>query len=550
MKEIARELLLGIEPRGQDATGMAWFGQGGGLVVDKAAQRAGEYTRLIKMNNNTSTAILHTRMATTGKPSNNKNNHPIVAPGTRGERVVLTHNGWVNNYASLTKQHSLARGAEVDSEVIAAMLYKYGDDYDKLGQEIDGNYALGYLREGQPGTLYLVRGHSSPLVLMHTRFGYFYASTISALAGIQEFVGGPLIGWHEATEGRAIKLVDGEIVDTTSFDMLDKWSRFYGNQVHRTTTRYYSNDYDDGWYSQYDRSKAKGRKYSVDDSGVVHLPGTGSEDNANTVSRMYNMWTTTKNKDDVVGRRVYIGQAAKERMEFFGIGDEQGDEVPSAYGKWVNVAKRGECVEFHPWDNDLIVEEAVFEDLLFSTADMDKDKLPDSIRYEMQLLRTKLDRKGGDRSNGVMFGSSFTEEHGLLMDGDGRVVHKDNVPGYLKVDGTWYFKQDAPTRPMGYTLEASAFQRDSDHINPRAVTPPAAMNSKGEVTDYTVIGEHIWGMTDDGMWSPLDLKVDELSEDEAFALGVQQADECGDDEDSGSLADVFRQMNAIGTRLG
>lgn len=537
MKDIIGELLDGIENRGRDATGVAWFGRGGGLVIDKTNITATQYIRRgMRMSDDTSTAVLHTRLATTGSPADNRNNHPIPS-GTRGKRVVLTHNGWVNNDGALTKTYRLDRRAEVDSEVIAALLAKFGDDYDQLGALVNGNYALGYLREDQPGTLFLVRGHSSPLVLMQTKHGVFYASTEFALRGIQQYVGGPLVGWQEVVEGRTLKVKDGEVVSTGSFDLLDTWSSYRGNQVHRGRTNYV------GWTTD---DYTRQRRWTVDNNGVAHVGRTIPSENATldvesiAASRMFNMWTDTNDT-----KRVYVGQAAAERKEFFGIGDEQGSEVLSAYGKYVNVAKRGDCIEFHPWTKQP-VDEAAFEDLLFSTDQVEEKDLPDSIRYELTLLRTRLDRKTHPGQGGVRMGDSFTVDHGYLIDGNGHALTKEQVPHYSKVQGVWYYKQDVPATVWGYQLEVSAYQRDSDHIRSRAITPPAGKTSNGEETDFALIGEYVYTRNEEsGVWEATDTRADELTEAELMALGYPELV-----DDDYTLATVVREARLGAAKLG
>ena len=561
MKDVAKELLLGIEPRGQDATGMAWFGREGGLVIDKSPMPATSFTTQIKMNNNASTAILHTRLATTGRPEDNKNNHPIKAAGPRGERVIGTHNGWLNNYASLTKLHNLVRNAKVDSEVIFALLQKYGDDWDKLGDLIDGNYACAYLREDRPGELFLVRGHSSPLVLMQTAFGWFYASTEGALRGLGDLVGGPQMGFTEVVEGRALRFKDGEFIDAESFSMRSRWGKYYGNQVHTGTRTVYQRDAwedDDYWYGTRSNHVSRGTWAKNPETGVFELrpaanastsdgPGTGG-------NSFIGAYTDTKR-----GVRVYYGEAAAERRKFLGMADDQ-EEYPSAYGKYIDgKTKNRETLEFHPWpgmSEQFNTEESVLEDLLFLTVDLDRDSIPDMVRYEIAQLNGKLQRKAGRtgmdlKRNGVLMGDGWAVEHGKLINPDGEVVtdHK-TIPEYMKVGGVWYyltFNSKPSTDEMGdYVIERSSFQADTDHINPRAIAPPAARAADGEgLADYCLIGERIYGMDEDGTWGDLGLNVNDLTTDELFTMGLSfdpLADSNGGDE---FTVEDYEQLQAM-----
>lgn len=559
MKEIAKHLLLGIEPRGQDATGMAWFGQGNGLTVDKLDIPASAFTSTIKMNDNASTAVLHTRMATTGLPSNNKNNHPIVTVAPRGERIAGTHNGWVNNYATLSKRFSLARRAEVDSEVIFAMLQKFGDDYDKLGQELDGNYAIAYLRENRPGELFLLRGHTSPLILMQTDFGWFYASTEFALRGIQDLVGGPMMGYLEVSEGRALRFSDGEFIVSTSFDLRSRWTRYYGNRVHVGTPAGVTTSYDinsDGWDDDYWRgyrsNHTDARRWQKDPvTGVFRISGDDSKPDTN--STLIGAYTDTKR-----GVRVYTGTAAEERISFLCMKSED-QEYPSAYGKYIRANTRNKVVlEFHPWpgmSEHYNTDESVLEDLLFLTYDKEESKVPDTIRLELSLLNGRLDRMGGKtttpdlqrKRNGVVFSDGWAVEHGKVIDPDGNVMNHDNLPGYCKIGGVWWYAALDASK-VNYVMERSAFQADSDHLSPRAIAPPAARTADGEgVADYCLIGEDIWGQEANGEWAPLGLKADELSTDELFTLGLSFDPLADDDTDftDADQAEVHRMVNQM-----
>lgn len=511
MKEIAKELLLGIEHRGHDATGMAWFGPKGGAVVDKAAKNATVFTNVIKMGNDTSTAILHTRLATTGSPSRNNNNHPIVAPGTKGSRVIGTHNGWVTNYGTLTRNHDLPRNAEVDSEVIFSWLAKYGDDMDKLGANIDGNYAIAYIREDDPNTIHLARGHSSPLVLMHTVFGVFYASEEYTLRQIQQYVGGPQVGFTEVAEGRAFTLHEGDIGNIRSFDMLEAWGSYYGNQVHGSSSRTVYLPWEDDKYTSYTSWR----------SNHTAVGNEGKE--LTTTTRVLDAWTDTKR-----GVRVYVNQTARDRAKLANLGKNKGAVSPGAYGQWVRVSKKGDTVEFQPWKSlpeGMSVEEAVLEELLYLTWDVPGEDMDDSVAYEIKSLSVQLDRKvhanewSRRQKNGVIFNNGqYLTDKDQVADKDGQVIKLKDLPNYIKLPDaagkpTWYFVQAKSL--SNYTLFVSTYQADTDHMNPRSLAPPAA-----GVADYCLIGERIWGLNEHGQWGDTGIGVSELDEEELELLGI------------------------------
>ena len=129
-------------------------------------------------------AIGHTRWATHGGPSD-VNAHPH-----RAGRVVLVHNGIIENYKEL-KDELQAKGArflsETDTEVAAAVLNAC---YEEIGEPMEairtatarmkGSYAFGILFDGQPGDVWAVRC-GSPLILAKAEDGYYLASDMTAL---------------------------------------------------------------------------------------------------------------------------------------------------------------------------------------------------------------------------------------------------------------------------------------------------------------------------------------------------------------------------------
>ena len=129
-------------------------------------------------------AIGHTRWATHGGPSDT-NAHPH-----RAGRVVLVHNGIIENYKEL-KDEMRAMGAdflsETDTEVAAAVL---NAAYEACGEPVaairkatsrmTGSYAFGILFEDHPGEVWAVRC-GSPLILAKAEDGYYLASDMTAL---------------------------------------------------------------------------------------------------------------------------------------------------------------------------------------------------------------------------------------------------------------------------------------------------------------------------------------------------------------------------------
>lgn len=134
--------------------------------------------------------IAHTRWATHGKPSE-KNAHPHVA----GERVVLVHNGIIENYESLKKrlaQQGKELLSETDSEIVAYHIYeKLKETKDifkavqQTMQELEGAYALCVMDTQDTDRVIGVRS-GPPLVIGIANNEHFFASDVLALQRVSD----------------------------------------------------------------------------------------------------------------------------------------------------------------------------------------------------------------------------------------------------------------------------------------------------------------------------------------------------------------------------
>lgn len=187
-KREAREVIIAglrsLEYRGYDSAGMTAFDERKSFVTVKSVGKikALEEKLAVSPAFSSSSAIGHTRWATHGAPTD-YNSHPH---GT--ERVMLVHNGIIENYA-LLKEELLAKGytfrSETDTEVAAVLLdslYK-GDALaaiSALRKKLRGSYAFGILFADQPNVIYAVR-QGSPLIIGVGEGENFIASDITAI---------------------------------------------------------------------------------------------------------------------------------------------------------------------------------------------------------------------------------------------------------------------------------------------------------------------------------------------------------------------------------
>ena len=186
VEDLIDGLLLGIESRGRDATGIATMTTKGEIDVEKADIDASKFIlwrRPEMLKKNTRSILLHTRFATQGSPQNLNNNHPIPYGNT-----VVVHNGHISNDKILFLNEDVDRIAQVDSEIIAALFDKYGLDKAHLPlQKLDGNFAVAVADSRHPNSLVLAKGYSSPLVMYDYENMLIWASTEAAIENAVDY---------------------------------------------------------------------------------------------------------------------------------------------------------------------------------------------------------------------------------------------------------------------------------------------------------------------------------------------------------------------------
>jgi glutamine phosphoribosylpyrophosphate amidotransferase len=177
---LSRELVLGIEHRGQDATGVAWS-DAEGIWWDKAPVKASKYVRRMPLSPLAHTVILHTRFATGGRearPEVNENNHPFALPGVTG-----IHNGVIWNTAELFEGVGAVPETGTDSEaVFAALAYRGETARTDILRAVKGDATLAWLETDLPEHLFLARLQMRPLIVAQTAGGsILFASESSTI---------------------------------------------------------------------------------------------------------------------------------------------------------------------------------------------------------------------------------------------------------------------------------------------------------------------------------------------------------------------------------
>lgn len=178
---IVLEGLKRLEYRGYDSAGIAYFNKGS-IEIKRCNGKIKDLEALFSERSFSNTAIGHTRWATHGRPSE-ENAHPH-----RAGRIVLVHNGIIENYLEL-KRELLKKGhkftSETDTEVLCHLIDSRLDN--KVLEEaiieamrsVKGAYAIAVMNELEPGKIVGVR-KDCPLILGLSEGGYFLASDIPA----------------------------------------------------------------------------------------------------------------------------------------------------------------------------------------------------------------------------------------------------------------------------------------------------------------------------------------------------------------------------------
>lgn len=218
-RELANAMLSEIEWRGTHASGFAWTeGEKRGWYKDDVP---GSQLSLKSMPKTARNVILHTRFATQGHQSDNRNNHPVLSPSGG---ILLTHNGMISN-DHVIRRSALADSpslAEVDTAVIPALLEKMS--VQAAVDEMEGYAACAWFDTRTEGVIHLSRFNSSPVAYGWLVDGSFvYASTEDLLAKALMRIGAQWVGSYPKTfesmfEGEYITIDNGLIYDQVPID--------------------------------------------------------------------------------------------------------------------------------------------------------------------------------------------------------------------------------------------------------------------------------------------------------------------------------------------
>lgn len=221
-KEILVKGLEKLEYRGYDSAGIA-LGNEVGLTVVKEKGRVADLRSAVDWTIHSSTGIGHTRWATHGVP-NQTNAHPHQS---ESNRFSLVHNGVIENYQQLQKEHlhDVQMISDTDTEVIVQLVEKFV----KGGMEteiafrhtltlLQGSYAIAMLDADETDVIFIAKNKSPLLVGIGEHFNVVASDAMAMLQVTDQYVElhdkEVVILRKEAIE---ISTLDGVIIERTPY---------------------------------------------------------------------------------------------------------------------------------------------------------------------------------------------------------------------------------------------------------------------------------------------------------------------------------------------
>lgn len=251
-EDLVDQLLLGIENRGRDATGIVSVSKGGeNVTLEKLDVEARYFIQLRDfLVKDTRYALLHTRLGTKGSEKQMENNHPVVF-----KSCYATHNGVIYNDDTLFAELDVERVADVDSIIVPTLVSSTGgmDEALKSLPRLKGSWACAIADpKTNPDEVLLVKGDRSPLVILNTPKVVVWASTKNAIEDAWKAAIGTPPKWNKYEH-----LTDGEY-----FRIKDGGATEQGRFIERTTYQGRSFRADHDWENN--------------SGGVRHYPGSTS----------------------------------------------------------------------------------------------------------------------------------------------------------------------------------------------------------------------------------------------------------------------------------
>ncbi|MBO0600048.1 glutamine--fructose-6-phosphate transaminase (isomerizing) [Sporosarcina sp. E16_3] len=191
-KEILVKGLEKLEYRGYDSAGIALANEVG-LTVVKEKGRVADLRSAVDWTIHSSTGIGHTRWATHGVP-NQTNAHPHQSVSNR---FSLVHNGVIENYLQLQKEHlrDVQMSSDTDTEVIVQLVEKFvkGGMKTEIAFRhtlslLQGSYAIAMLDADETDTIFIAKNKSPLLVGIGEHFNVVASDAMAMLQVTDQYV--------------------------------------------------------------------------------------------------------------------------------------------------------------------------------------------------------------------------------------------------------------------------------------------------------------------------------------------------------------------------
>lgn len=266
LKKLTQALANAAEERGTDAAGISYI-RNGKVTIFKRPKPAHK----IRFNAPDGTIAImgHTRLTTQGNQKFNQNNHPFY--GHADKDFAFAHNGVLYNDKELRIEKNLPdTHIETDSYVAVQLIEQQKKlDFESLknmAETVQGNFNFTVLDEDN--SLYIIKG-SNPMYLLHFEMLgiYIYASTESIMKNTLRKVN--MLSFPYTR----IETTHGDIIRIDNLGNISR-SEFENKEDFRYTTwlRYFSDDFDDDYYTQHEQLLLEiCNCYGIDEEDVMML---------------------------------------------------------------------------------------------------------------------------------------------------------------------------------------------------------------------------------------------------------------------------------------
>ena len=181
------KFLKRLEYRGYDSSGIGVL-SGNNIKITRAEGKIVNLEQKIKLSDNVTCGIGHTRWATHGKATE-RNAHPHIS---QSNEWAVVHNGIIENFGVI-KTDLASKGvlfsSETDTEVIAQLLgvcKKTGiEALIDTCSKLTGSWALACINRNDKGTIYVAR-NKSPLYVCKTGKNCYLASDPSCFSDVAD----------------------------------------------------------------------------------------------------------------------------------------------------------------------------------------------------------------------------------------------------------------------------------------------------------------------------------------------------------------------------